>query len=947
MTSRRRSLLLAIIALAVLAPFTSADDGIEFFEKKIRPVLVEHCYECHSKDAKKQRGGLLLDSRTGIRKGGDTAPAVVPGKPSESLLLKAVRQTDPELKMPPKGKLPDGVIIDLEKWIALGAPDPRDAKPAKTSGIDFEAAKKHWSYQPIHKLLLPAVKQSSWAQTPLDHFILAKLEEKGLSPSPPADPRTLLRRLYFDLIGLPPTFEEVQEFTRAWDGASAKRQATLERVVDQLLASPHYGERWGRHWLDVARYADTKDGVLMYGDDRIRPYAYTYRDYVIRALNADTPFDRFVHEQLAADQIEPKVEPWRLAAMGYLTLGRMFDNNQHDILDDRIDVVTRGLLGLTVTCARCHDHKYDAVGMADYYALYGVFASSEAPFELPLIDIAHKTPGLDEYEKKATPERKKLHAMEEQQFALLSETARQRVGDYLTRVATTPPDLAETAIYFLSLAPTDLRPPMVNRWRKYLEHPSRGDDPVFAPWPALMKLPDGEFAARAPAVLLQQTARPAGLGKGELNPLIRELLVNAKPARKADIAKLYGDLLRKTYEQSRQPGAKLTEAQRQLVDVVTDKSSPCWFPKSQTYYHMSRTEKDQFGSLRNNLDKIAVQSPQAPPRAMVLNDTQDLYEPHIFVRGNAAALGDAVPRRFLQVLGGGPAFPHGSGRLDLARAITAPDNPLTARVIVNRIWMEHFGEPLVATPSDFGVRSAPPSHPELLDWLAATFMEDGWSLKKLHRRIVLSATYQQSSNLDSRSRNANAESDNPQSPIRNPQSVDPENRLLWRFQRRRLDLEAMRDTLLAVSGRLDGKISGRPVDVVNEAGNRRRTVYGLVDRQTLPGLFRAFDFASPDASAERRPFTTVPQQALFGMNAPFMMEQAKGLAARADGAATPEAKAAKLVQLALARPAEPAEIEAALRFVRAAEQSPERSQLTPWQQYAQVLLLTNEFIFVD
>jgi cytochrome c553 len=954
MTSRRRSLLLAIIALAAFAPIAAAaDDGIEFFEKKIRPVLVQHCYECHSKDAKKQRGGLLLDSRSGIRKGGDTAPAVVPGKPGHSLLLKAIRQTDPELKMPPKGKLPDSVIADFERWIALGAPDPRDAKPAKTAGIDFEAAKKHWSYQPIRKPPLPAVKQSAWAQMPLDHFILAKLEEKGLSPSPPADPRTLLRRLYFDLIGLPPTFEEVDEFAdcgfRNADSQSKIRipQSAMANWVDRLLASPHYGERWGRHWLDVARYADTKDGVLMYGDDRIRPYAYTYRDYVIRALNADTPFDRFVHEQLAADQIEPKVEPWRLAAMGYLTLGRMFDNNQHDILDDRIDVVTRGLLGLTVTCARCHDHKYDAIGMADYYALYGVFASSEAPFELPLIDVVHQSPGLDEYEKKAAPERKKLHAMEEQQFALLSETARQRVGDYLMRVATTQPDLAETAIYFLSLAPTDLRPPMVNRWRKYLEDPNRGADPVFAPWPALMKLPDADFAARAPAVLSQQTARPAGLGKGELNPLIRDMLVKAKPASKADLAKLYGDLLRKTYEQAKQPGAKLTEAQRQLVEVVTYKSSPCWFPKSQTYYHMSRAEKDQFGSLRNNLDKIAVQSAAAPPRAMVLTDTQDLYEPHIFVRGNAASPGDAVPRRFLQVLGGGAAFPHGSGRVDLARAITAPDNPLTARVIVNRIWMEHFGEPLVATPSDFGIRSSPPSHPELLDWLAATFIEDGWSLKKLHRRIVLSATYQQSSNLDRGLLGGHVKSENPQSTIRNPQSIDPENRLLWRFQRRRLDLEAMRDALLAVSGRLDGKIGGRPVDVVNDANNRRRTVYGLVDRQTLPGLFRAFDFASPDASAERRPFTTVPQQALFGMNAPFMMEQAKALAARADGAATPEGRAAKLVQLALARPAEAAEIAAALRFVRAAEQSPDRSQLTPWQQYAQVLLLTNEFIFVD
>jgi hypothetical protein len=362
---------------------------------------------------------------------------------------------------------------------------------------------------------------------------------------------------------------------------------------------------------------------------------------------------------------------------------------------------------------------------------------------------------------------------------------------------------------------------------------------------------------------------------------------------------------------------------------------------------MSRAEKDQFGGMRNNLDKLAVQSPHAPARAMVLYDTQDVYEPRIFVRGNAAIPGDPVPRRFLSVLTPGePApFPHGSGRLDLARAITAPDNPLTSRVLVNRVWMHHFGEPLVATPSDFGVRSAPPSHPELLDWLATTLIDEGWSLKKLHRHIVLSSTYQQASGVRGQEAGVRGQGSGDSAWSR-AAAVDPENRLLWRAHRRRLDLEAMRDTLLAVSGRLDPWMGGRPVDVVNDAGNRRRTVYGLVDRQTLPGLFRAFDFASPDASAERRPFSSVPQQALFGMNAPFMIEQAKALAARVD-ATEPRDKAAALMRLALGRDAEPGEIDAALAFVRAAEKSAERSQLTPWQQYAQVLLMTNEFLFID
>src|SRR5262249_54023639 len=334
---------------ATLGAGDGADsEGIDFFEKRIRPVLVQHCYQCHSADAKNLKGRLLLDTRDGIRKGGETGPAVVPGKPDKSLILQALRYDG--LQMPPKGKLPDAVIADFAKWLAMGAPDPRDKREtSKPGGYDFEAARKHWAYQPIRNPSLPPVRLTNWAASPIDAFILAKLEANGLTPSPPADRRTLIRRAYYDLIGLPPTYEEVRVFEHD------PSPDAFAKVIDRLLASPHYGERWGRHWLDVARYADTKDLVLLYGPDRVRPYSYTYRDYVIRALNADTPYDRFIHEQLAADQMAPKEEPWRLAAMGFLTLGRLFDNNVPDIHDDRIDTVTRGLLGLTVSCARCHD----------------------------------------------------------------------------------------------------------------------------------------------------------------------------------------------------------------------------------------------------------------------------------------------------------------------------------------------------------------------------------------------------------------------------------------------------------------------------------------------------------------------------------------------------------------------------------------------------------------
>lgn len=901
-----------LLGLALAADFARGQEsGVEFFEKKIRPVLVEHCYPCHSRQAGKERGGLLLDSRDAMRRGGDNGPTIVPGKPAQSLLIQSIRHARADLKMPKAApKLPPSVIADFERWVELGAPDPRELN-AVAKGIDFEASRKHWAYQPIRKPEVPRVK---FAQSAIDALVLAKLGEHKLQPSPRADARTMIRRLTFDLIGLPPTFEEVENFTKEWEAAKSvlsTEYSVLERLVDRLLASPHYGERWARHWLDVARYADTKDGVLMYGDDRVRPYAYTYRDYVIRAFNDDTPFDRFIHEQLAADAVEPKVEPWRLSAMGFLTLGRQYDNNIHDVIDDRIDTVTRGFLGLTVACARCHDHKYDAIPTADYYSLYGVFANSEAPLELPLADRAENCKSLPEYEKLAGPHREKMQKFVDSQYAMLIETAQKRVGDYLVRVATTEPDLAETAIYFLSLAPTDLRPPLVNAWRKYLAHPDRAKDPVFGPWSELMKCREKDFAKDAVLVMDQWNNR--------LHPQVRDVLLKSKLTSKTEVANAYGKLLRNAVDRE-----KRSPEDQQLVDIVVGKRSPGYFPKAHTWLYLSRSEKDAFGGMRTQFDKIALKLKDAPPRAMVLLDANDIAEHRVFVRGNAASPGDIVPRQFLRVLAGDTRkpFANGSGRLDLAKAIASKDNPLTARVLVNRVWMHHFGEPLVATPSDFGARSSPPSHPELLDWLAAKFIEDGWSLKKLHKRMVLSATYLQAS------------ADRPEA-----RKIDPENRLYWRANRRRLDLEAMRDGYLMIAGRLDRTMHGRPVDIVNDAKNARRTVYGLVDRQSLPNLFRVFDFAVPDQSVERRPMTTVPQQALFGLNSPFMLEQAKALAARSEKLEG-EARVQRLYQLVFARQATGAETAAALRFLNAASE-------TSWTQYAQVLLLTNEALFVD
>jgi hypothetical protein len=453
-----------------------------------------------------------------------------------------------------------------------------------------------------------------------------------------------------------------------------------------------------------------------------------------------------------------------------------------------------------------------------------------------------------------------------------------------------------------------------------------------------MQLSNEQRPAQVDTLRKQWRDRPAGVEKSQLNPLVLAALLKAKLSSRADLARAYGTLLREVYEASKKSTKGNQRARQQLLAILTGHDSPAYFPKSRTREYMSRQEKDSFGAKLQELDRMAVKAVNAPPRAMVLFDAEEILQPRLFVRGDPSRPGPRVPRQFLRIVAGEKRkpFTHGSGRLDLARAITDPRNPLTSRVLVNRVWMHHFGEPLVDSPGDFGVRTTPPSHPELLDYLASDFLAHGWSLKKLHRTLLLSSAYQQAS------------FDRPQC-----RGIDPDNRLLWRMNRRRLDFEAMRDALLAIAGRLDSRMHGRPVDVAGDPRNARRTVYGLVDRQSLPGVFRAFDFASPDTSAERRPRTTVPQQALFGMNSPFMLEQARALVRRPEVVreTTAARRVETLYRLVLTRAPAPAEARLALAFVALAEnsrkQSAEKSRLDPWQQLAQVLLLTNELMFVD
>ena len=814
----------AILALS-LAPAAFAQaptpQASEFFEKKVRPLLVDNCISCHGDS--KANGGLRLDSLAGLIKGGDSGTALVPGNASKSRIIKAISYTG-ELKMPPSGKMSAEAIATLTQWVTMGAPWP-GAKPTAPQAANGEYVipeelRNWWSFKPVVKSKLPKVVANWWVKSPIDTFILAKLEAKKLKPSAYADRRTLIRRASFDLTGLPPTAEEVAAFI------NDKKPDAFARVVDRLLASPRYGERWGRHWLDIARYADTKGYVFT--EDPVFHNGYTYRDYVIRAFNEDLPYDQFIIQQLAADRLDLGDDKRPLAALGWLNIGRKFLNDPVLINDDRIDATCRGMLGLTVGCARCHNHKFDPISSKDYYALYGVFASSFEPNPPPAIS------------PKSISEPFEAHN---------------------ARILSTDKQIQDAVRI------------QVNLLRQKIEK-----DPA------------------------------------SVSAEIRQILQSIRLENLPDANQL-----------------------NRLITVFTPAAA------------------DNIKKLQASVADMRAHMPPTPEFALASQESPKPFDAYVFLRGNPGNRGDNVPRRFIQLLSGPDAKPYADGgRLGLAQDIASKSNPLTARVLVNRVWMYHFGQAIVRTPSDFGTRGEKPTHPELLDWLASTFMEDGWSIKKLHRRIMLSSAYQQSSDGSAAAFNA-----------------DPENRLVYRQNRQRLDFESLRDTMLAVSGTIDLKLGGPAVEITKPPFSPRRTVYGFIDRQNLQPLFRAFDFASPDVSSAMRFNTTVPQQSLFMMNSPFVVEQAKALAARPEVAAatTLEARVTVLYRLLYQRAPAHEEIAAAESFMRGVEQLRQASAgpesqtgvrtaalkegqapskaLSPLEEYVQTLLLTNELMFVD
>jgi hypothetical protein len=792
-----------------------------------------------------------------------------------------------------------------------------------------ERWQKHWAYQPVANPALPQVKDHAWPQTSVDDFILAGLEARGLQPSSPADRRTLLRRATFDVIGLPPTPEE----TTAFEADTSP--GAFAHVVDRLLASPHYGERWGRYWLDVARYADTKGYVFL--EENKFPWAYTYRDYVVRSLNDDLPYDQFVLQQLAADKLPPGKDRRSLAALGFITLGGRFMNNQQDILDDRIDVVTRGLMGLTVACARCHDHKFDPIPTQDYYSLYGVFASSVEPVVPPLLEDPPDTEIYAAFDKELKAREKKLSDLVDGRFGQLVADAKTRASAYLLAANVIRDHPIGEDFMFIADG-GDLNPTMIVRWKDYLAETRKTHHPVFAPWNALAALSEKEFAEKSAAALDQLRKNSS---EKPINPLVAKALADKPPQKLSEAGEIYGTLLN-AVEKKWQDGLKEATTQGRpaptaLADAAEEELRQIFHgPKAPA--NAVRTEladlqilpdrpsQDKLKELRKSVEEWRATGPGAPARAMSLEDSAVPYEPHVFRRGNPNVLGEAVPRQFVKVLAGDKRkpFTQGSGRLELAQAIVERNNPLTARVFVNRVWQHYFGTGLVRTPSDFGMRSEPPANPQLLDHLATYFMDNGWSIKKLHRLILLSAVYQQQSH------------DRPEC-----RKVDPENTLCWKMNRRRLDYESTRDALLAVSGRLNEQLGGPQVKDILAPQETRRTVYAHMDRLSLPALLRTFDVPSPDTSSPQRDTTTVAPQALFFLNNEFIQTCSKSMMARPEirDEGDQLKRIDRLYRLLFARRPASDEVELGRQFLDESHGA--------WERYVRALLMTNEFVFVD
>jgi hypothetical protein len=1069
----------------------TAAEAVEFFEKSVRPILVERCGECHGPSGK-AKGGLRLTSREAVLKGGDSGPAAVEGRPEDSLIVAAVRYVD-EPRMPPSKKLADAEIDALTRWIKRGLPWPeasasRVEKDTRPPFVITEEQRRFWSFQPVREQTPREVRDASWPRSGIDHFILAPLESRGLRPAAEADRRVYIRRATFDLTGLPPTPEEVEAFV---NDPSPDPHAAL---VDRLLASPRYGERWGRHWLDLVRYTDSFDARIAGTNNEMDCNdAWRYRDWVVAALNRDLPYDEFVTHQVAGDLV-PGLEPGEpdleaTVATGLLALGNWGGGDADkeklltDIADDQVDVVSRAFLGLTVACARCHDHKFDPISTRDYYGLAGIFFSTHI-----LPNVGPKTNGppmlriplLSHAEQEARDRRaKRLRGLERQLASTLDqsrtelarslrpETARYILAAFDRARGTAEPEEGPALLDYalrqwaeaLGLSAGEVLlsktlenvhgKPGVFGWRGEADTPSAllnaNDEPaklltftvpargvtvhpgpksgVGVVWTSPLSgevRVSGEVGDTDPAggdgvawsLDLVGSGRTVNVARGELangasapirpdgGPEPRPLTVavgdrlrltvlprsshtcdttrvhlsiaGPEPTSTWDLADdlLHGppapnphgdrhgragvwglvEVLPAPPDLGGSTWKALTalvadpESTRAAVEEAAlafqasfdraDAASPFWAKSAAAESALPGPVREAVAALREEIDAIRA-VPEPPPD--FTNGAQEggvpgsphegVHDVRVHIRGSYSRLGDLVPRHFPVVLAGEsqPTINSGSGRLELARWLTSPDNPLTARVIVNRVWQHHFGAGLVRTPSNFGKLGEPPTHPELLDHLAREFVRDGWSIKRLHRRIVLSSTYRQSSEGDPATLKA-----------------DPDNRLFGRMNRRRLDAESLRDALLSVSGRLDLRTGG---PAVRDANSRRRALYLMTIRSDRTGFGPLFDAADPTAMVEARNVSTVAPQALYLLNNSFVLEQSAALARRLVAERLDEStRLDRAYALLFGRRPSGEEREVAREglatFGRAGESE-------SWPAYAHVLLCTNEWVYVD
>jgi hypothetical protein len=1103
---------LAIVGLLILCSLRLRSEDFSFFEKKIRPVLAESCFECHSTSSKKVKGGLLLDSREGLLKGGENGPAVVAGKADESLLIKAIRYTDKDLQMPPKDKkLADSVIADFEKWVAMGATYPET--PAVLSREEqLVEARKRWPFKKTEAVSPPVVKEGSWPVTDLDRFILAKLEDKSLRPAPPAEKRTLIRRATYDLTGLPPTVEEVEVFL------ADKSPNAFAKVIDGLLDSPHYGEKWGRHWLDVVRYTDSLDARGIGGEGDISE-AYRYRDWVVNAFNSDLPYDQFIMQQIAGDILPGASGSFNtngLIATGVYVIGEWGTGDADkekmltDIIDDQIDVTGRAFLGLTLACARCHDHKFDPILTKDYYGLAGIFFSSHIlpnpgvkTAGSPVLRIPMASPDAvaerASLQKKIKEGERRIEELSEEalvRFAKnsISQTARalatvayyknKGAGGNLAEVAresSVPEALARAWMEYLGwsdqkllsklvrdvsgirgvdawkLASADNPSAMINATDQAVAittltlppksvsvHPSPKAG-VGVAWQSPMhgkvsitgsitdsddKCGDGVdwMIGLRKASGLSEIAKgtiPNG-GKSSLdNVSLRslevlpgdrlELIVGPKGAYECDtttvnlhVAELEStkrewDLAKEAVAGERvnplgdgrgngevwsffdaagasSGGTDIPEdsilARWRATTNNAERNDLAWNlqcalidfrdaggqvstndPNYKIFATITNPKGAFWASTRGNLDllpsgftsgvknvrmEVAALKQQLGPAFPVAHGLREggtpqtpyegFHDAKVHIRGRYDRLGDVVPRHFPRVVAGDdqPQISEGSGRLQLAKWVASPENPMTARVMVNRIWQHHFGEGIVRTPNNFGKLGTPPTHPELLDYLAVQFVKSGWSVKAMHRMMMLSSTYQQST-------------------VPRPQTfqADPDNLLFGHMNRRRLESEELRDSLLVAGGKLDPSLGGPPIRDLNIF---RRTLYVMTVRSDRATYQSLFDAADPVGIVEKRINSTVAPQALFLMNHPFALAQSRALAERAALQSQDERKVLDWLYLNLySRPPNDREMEIGLAAMGVARKNgPEGASISAaWEPYCQVLLCANEFIYLD